>query len=131
MKIECGTDIIEIGRIKEAIEKGGMVFLNKIFSPLEQEYCEQKRTARFQSYAVRFAAKEAVCKAFGTGMTGVFFNEIEVVCDSDSGKPHVVFYGRAKKLFESYDGASLSISLSHSESFANAIAVLLIPVKAS
>lgn len=126
MKIECGTDIIEIIRIREAIEKGGPVFLNKIFSTLEQEYCERKRAAKYQSYAVRFAAKEAVCKAFGTGMAGVFFNEIEVVCDSDSGKPHVVFYGRAKKLFESYKDASLSISLSHSENYANAIAVLLI-----
>ncbi|MBQ2917521.1 MAG: 4'-phosphopantetheinyl transferase superfamily protein, partial [Clostridia bacterium] len=63
MKILCGTDIIEIGRIKESIERSGEKFVNLLFTPAEIEYCESKRNAKYYHYAGRFAAKEAIFKA--------------------------------------------------------------------
>ena len=66
MKILCGTDIIEISRIKESIENLGDKFLNRVYTQKEIAYCESKKTQKYQSYAVRFAAKEAVFKALDT-----------------------------------------------------------------
>ena len=63
MKITNGTDIIEINRIKQNIEKYGDKFLKRIFTKKEIEYCEKRKNSKYQSYAVRFAAKEATYKA--------------------------------------------------------------------
>lgn len=63
MKIRCGTDIIEISRIKQSIEKLGDTFINKIFTKGEIAYCESKGKQKYQHYAARFAAKEAAFKA--------------------------------------------------------------------
>ena len=63
MKVTCGTDIIEIYRIKESIEKLGEAFLNRIFTENEIKYCESKKKQKYQHYAARFAAKEAAFKA--------------------------------------------------------------------
>lgn len=63
MKIDCGIDIIEIDRIKESIDSFGETFINKIFTVKEKEYCESKNKMKYQHYAARFAAKEAVYKA--------------------------------------------------------------------
>ena len=63
MKIACGTDIIEIERIKENIENLGEKFLNKIYTKQEIQYCESKKVQKYQSYAARFAVKEAAFKA--------------------------------------------------------------------
>ena len=60
MKILCGTDIIEISRIKESIERSGSTFLNLVFTPNEIKYCESRRNAKYNHYAGRFAAKEAI-----------------------------------------------------------------------
>lgn len=66
MKILCGTDIIEISRIKQSIERSGDTFLNIIFTPKEIEYCESKRMSKYYHYAGRFAAKEAIFKAISS-----------------------------------------------------------------
>ena len=63
MKISCGTDIIEIKRIKESIERTGQKFLDTIYTKKEVDYCESKKNQKYQHYAARFAAKEAVFKA--------------------------------------------------------------------
>ena len=63
MKVYCGTDIIEINRIKNSIENTGAKFLNKVFTKKEIEYCESKNKQKYEHYAGRFAAKEAVFKA--------------------------------------------------------------------
>ena len=63
MNIQCGTDIIEIDRIREAIETMGNRFLDRVYTPKEIAYCESKKTQKYQHYAARFAAKEAVFKA--------------------------------------------------------------------
>ena len=62
MKITCGTDIIEVKRIRESIEKFGNTFLEKIYTPAEIQYCNSKKN-KYQHFAARFAAKEAVFKA--------------------------------------------------------------------
>ena len=63
MRILCGTDIIEISRIRNSIERSGDNFLNLIYTPTEIEYCESKKAAKYYHYAGRFAAKEAIYKA--------------------------------------------------------------------
>ncbi len=63
MKISCGTDIIEIERIKDSIEETNNKFLNRVYTEKEIEYCESKKIQKYQHYAARFAAKEAVFKA--------------------------------------------------------------------
>ena len=124
MRIECGTDIVEIVRIKEAIENGGRPFLVRIFTDREIEYCESKNGMKYQSYAARFAAKEAVAKAFGTGMSGVYFSEIEVVSSQNTGKPSIELHGRALELYRTMCASSLSVSLSHSDNYATAMVVI-------
>jgi len=121
--MNCGIDLIEISRIKESIEEHGEVFVNKIFTPYEIEYCELHRVAKFQHYAVRFAAKEAVAKMFGTGFNGSFdWQEIEVR-NEESGKPNVVLTGRALTLFKELGMNEISVSLSHSKEYATCMVI--------
>jgi len=122
--ISCGVDIIEIDRIKKSLESCGDSFRDKVFTAREIEYCEGKKAVRYQSYAARFAAKEAVSKAFGTGIgRGVSLKDIEVLND-EYGKPYVVLAGRAKELFNEINAIEISLSLSHSQNYAVAYAVM-------
>ena len=68
MEIKTGIDIIEVNRIKESIEKLGDKFLNKIYTPLEIEYCNSKNKVKYQHFAARFAAKEAIFKALSDSL---------------------------------------------------------------
>ena len=77
MKISCGTDIIEIYRVKKSIERTGQKFLDTIYTKKEIEYCETKKMQKYQHYAARFAAKEAIFKAVSEGETK--FQAIAVV----------------------------------------------------
>jgi holo-[acyl-carrier protein] synthase len=109
--MKCGTDIIEISRIKESIEKYGETFINRIYSPSEIEYCEKKGQVKYQHYAARFASKEAVAKMFGTGFNGTFeWKDIEVINDS-LGKPQIELSNGAKKIFEEEKQEKIEISL--------------------
>ncbi len=125
--ILIGTDIIEIKRVRNALEKpSGEAFKNKVFTKVEQQYCEEKRIAKYHSYACSFAAKEAVAKAFGTGIgANAGLSEIEVR-RKESGKPYIELYGKAKQFFESIGGISIKLSLSHCESYAQAFVVVII-----
>ena len=111
--IKTGVDIIETKRIQESIEKFGEKFLNRIFTIREIEYCERKQNQKFQSYAARFAAKEAVFKAISEEITNKYdieWKEIEIINDKN-GRPHVNLLGKlAEKLSESYQ---IDVSLSH------------------
>ena len=116
-----GTDILEISRFKETLDKHGQKFLDKVFSPKEQEYCRryQDPTSRF---AVRFAAKEAVAKALGTGFgKHLSFQDIEILNDP-SGKPSVLLSPAAAAHF---DNPTFHLSLSHSHHYATATALAL------
>ena len=91
MNISCGTDIIEIDRVKSSIENIGEMFLEKVFTDNEIRYCESKKTQKYQHYAGRFAAKEAVFKAISKQLEdkySVCWKDIEIENDSQ-GRPSV------------------------------------------
>lgn len=123
MNISCGTDIVEIDRIKAAVEKN-LSFRNRIFTAAEQSYCLAKKAGRYSSLAARFAAKEAVAKALGTGM-GSMANPLDIEILNDSyGKPYVLLNGTAKETFELKKAENIEISLSHGRDYAVAFAVI-------
>ncbi len=114
MIVSIGIDIVEISRIEEKLSQGNTRFLNRVFTVGEIEYCE-KRAAKFASYAARFAAKEAVMKALGTGWgDGVGWKEIEVINDA-AGKPAINLTGRAQEKFAELGARISHLSLSHSK----------------
>lgn len=124
MGIRCGVDIIETARIRSAVENQGSRFLNRIFTPSEQECCSRRGASRMNSLAVRFAAKEAVSKALGTGIgSGASFLDIEIM-QEPGGSPFVLLHGAAEKTFRGLDGIDMAISLSHERTFAIAQAVM-------
>jgi holo-[acyl-carrier protein] synthase len=125
MGIFCGVDMVEIQRVKDSIEQSGETFIKKVFTPGEIEYCENRKNGRYESYAARFAAKEAVSKALGTGFSeGVSLKGIELVAGK-GGKPKVVLHGSTLERYSNMGGISMDISLTHSYNYAVAFAVLL------
>ena len=121
MNITCGTDIIEISRIREAIEKDGDRFLNEIYTEDEIEYCNSKKTAKFEHYAARFAAKEAIFKAISYSLKNKYeltWKDIAIKNDG-SGKPKVC------DIFHKLDGIKLDLSLSHCKEYAVAMCVAI------
>lgn len=124
MAVYCGVDIVEIERIKRSLENGGEAFRNRVFTRAEINYCEGRKAARYQSYAARFAAKEAVAKAFGTGISeGIKWKDIEILND-DRGRPYVVLSSRAQEAYDRLNAEGISLSLSHCEHYAVAYAVI-------
>ena len=123
MILGTGIDLIEVARIAASFEKFGERFVNRILLPAEIAYClSHKRPAPF--LAVRFAAKEAVSKAFGTGIGAALgWQDIEIR-RRESGEPFVVLHGRGQELFEARGAKKLHITLSHSENYATAAAIL-------
>lgn len=123
MILGVGIDLIEVARIRTAAERFGDRFLKRILRPEEIAYCQQHRDpAPF--LAARFAAKEAVSKAFGTGIgTALGWQDIEIG-RRESGEPFVVLHGSGLKLFQERRATQLRISLSHTEQHATAVAVL-------
>lgn len=113
-----GTDIIEIDRIKKAIEKQS--FLDKIFTKKEQSLYHKVNP---QTLAGNFAVKEAVAKALGTGFAGCSPVEIEVLREK-SGKPYVNLYGNTLEIFKSVNGNNIHISISHNNTSAIAFAII-------
>lgn len=123
MQILCGTDIIEINRIKESIEKLGENFCNKIYTKKEIEYCESKKNMKYQHYAARFAGKEAIFKAISKILQdkySITWTDVEILNDKN-GRPEINFINN--KLDEIKD---IDISLSHCKDYAiaNVIAIL-------
>jgi holo-[acyl-carrier protein] synthase len=115
-----GVDIIEIDRIRRSIERLGDRFLDKVYTPGEVLYCNGK-AHRFQHYAARFAAKEALSKALSTGWAGEFrWKDVEVM-NEPSGQPRFTLHGA---LCERLAGVSIMLSLSHSDS--HVVAMVLI-----
>lgn len=110
-----GIDIIEIDRVKAAIEKFGDSFLRRIYTDKEIKYCRSKNHLRYPELAVRFAAKEAYVKALGCGMREIFWKDIEVVNDG-LGKPELAIKGKKN--------SKVFVSLSHSQAFAVANVII-------
>src|ERR1700744_2768640 len=123
MILGTGIDIIEVARIASSFEKFGERFANRILLPDEIAYCRQHlRPAPF--LAARFAAKEAISKAFGTGIGAHLGWQDMEVRRKESGEPYVVLHGKGKVLFEARGARQLHISLSHTEHYAAATALL-------
>lgn len=123
MILGLGIDIIEVARIQASYEKFGERFISRILHPNEISYCLSHRNpAPF--LAVRFAAKESISKAFGTGIGAQLSWQDMEVGRKESGEPFVILHGNGRELFESRGGKSLKISLSHTQIYANAVAVL-------
>jgi holo-[acyl-carrier protein] synthase len=123
MIVGSGIDLTEIGRIQRSIDRFGQRFLDRIFTAGEQAYCLRKRNAA-ESFAARFAAKEAGAKALGTGIShGVSWLEIEVVRET-SGKPTLQFHGRAAAWAARLHVAHSALSLTHTGDLAQASVVL-------
>ena len=123
MKILTGTDIIEINRIKESIQSLGENFKNKIYTEKEIEYCEAKRNAKYQHYAARFAAKEAMFKAISELLNEKYeitWKDAEILNDIN-GKPKIGFTN--KELKEKIE--SIDISISHCKEYAVANVVVI------
>ena len=123
MILGVGVDIIEVARIAASHERFGERFLNRILLPDEIGYClSHKAPGPF--LAARFAAKEAVSKAFGTGIgSQLGWQDIEVR-RKESGEPFVVLHGNGQKLLVSRNARAALISLSHTQNYAAAVAVL-------
>ena len=119
-----GVDIVEVFRMRDAIDKWGDSFLTKIFTPAEIKYSSAKRFS-CQHFAARFAAKEAVVKAFGEPRKfPILWTEIEVLNDGE-GKPVVKFHNDALKLKNKKKIKSVVLSMSHSKNYAVANVILL------
>jgi len=123
MIVGTGIDLAEIGRIQQSIQRYGSRFLNRIYTPAEQAYCLRKRNAA-ESFAARFAAKEAGAKALGTGISrGVSWLEIEVVREL-GGRPSLKFHGRAAQFAARLGVAHKALSITHTADLAMASVIL-------
>lgn len=122
--ISTGIDIIEVPRVRAALTRWSDRFERRVFTADERAYCSA-RPKPYQSYAARFAAKEAAMKALGTGWRGLDWKDIEVARER-SGRPGIVFHGRAKAIFDRLGGGIARVSLSHTEEHAVAHVVLLL-----
>lgn len=125
MKILCGTDIIEINRIKEAIETLGEKFKDRVYTPEEIEYCESKKEQRYQHYAARFAAKEAVFKSISELLIKqgeMTWKSIEVKKEK-SQKPFIQLHHL--NLIKNID-IQIDLSMSHCKEYATAVSTVTV-----
>ena len=124
MKITCGTDIIEIERIKDSIENTNNKFIDRVYTKNEIEYCESKKAQKYQHYAARFAAKEAVFKALSERIEdkySICWKDIEIINNSQ-GKPYVNLVSNYDKEIEQID-----LSMSHCKEYA--VANVIVSIK--
>ena len=121
MIMGIGTDIVSVSRIASAIKREA--FIKRVYTKNEEKYCLSRGKAMAESFAARFAAKEAVLKAFGTGLREGELKEIEVFND-ELGSPHIKLYGAFLKFAEEKKIAAVHISLSHEKECAAAFCVM-------
>src|SRR3981081_2685144 len=112
-----GVDIAEVERIQGAIERYGEVFLRRVYTTREREYCERFKN-RYERYAARFAAKEAAMKALGTGWRrGVKWVDFEITREA-SGKPTLLLRGVARAIADRLGVKHIAITITHTEELA-------------
>ena len=122
MKITCGTDIIEIERVKESIKNVGTKFIERVYTEKEIEYCESRKRQKYQHYAGRFAAKEAAFKAISKILDdkySVCWKDFETINDGQ-GRPSIILHNINTEKIESID-----VSISHCKEYAIANVVIL------
>jgi holo-[acyl-carrier protein] synthase len=121
--IGTGVDLCEVGRMREAMERHGARFKNRVFTEAEVAYAERKAN-RFERYAARFAAKEAAMKALGTGWRGgIAWRDFEVT-NLPSGRPTLTFHGKAAEIAEHRGVRNISLSMTHTADQAMALVIL-------
>lgn len=113
-----GVDIVEISRVRRVFERHPDRFLRRVFTENEVAHCR----GRLPELAVRFAGKEAISKALGTGLRGIRWRDMEILPDR-RGKPHVFLHGRAAARAEQLGLSTWAISLSHAQEYAVAFVV--------
>ena len=131
MAIYCGTDIASVNRIKDSIAEFGDTFLKRIYTDEEIQYCESRRMSKYQSYAARFAAKEAIYKALSqktdkeNGSTQVSWHDAEIV-KMPNGKPCVKLHGKLAEVVQQLKikEENIDVSLSHDAEVAIAMIVI-------
>jgi holo-[acyl-carrier protein] synthase len=121
--IGCGIDLVKIERIEKIIKKWGDNFIFRVFTSVEREYCEKKKGTKFQSYAGKFAAKEALLKALGLGLREANWKEIEIKNDK-LGQPVIDTSGKLKKIASTKGVSKYFISISHTKEYAIAQVIL-------
>ena len=120
--IGIGTDIIECERIGRMVEKHGEHFVNRVFTEAEVRYCSERRNGD-QHFAGRWAAKEAVLKALGTGwIVGIAWQDVEIA-NKPSGRPVIQLHGGAAEIAKERGIQEVQISISHCQAYAVAFAV--------
>lgn len=117
--LRCGIDMVENERIVQGIERLGERFLNRFFTSGEREDCNDQP----HRLAARFAAKEAVAKALGTGIGDVGWKEIEIRCNNPRGRPMLYLHGAAAIVAAEIGLTEWDVSLTHTASYASAVAV--------
>ena len=123
MIVGIGIDLAEVDRIREAIERHGRRFIERIYTEKEIAYVERKAN-KFERYAARFAAKEAGMKAVGTGWKrGVRWRDFEVT-NLPSGRPTLQLYGEAAKFAENLGVRNIALSITHTAAQGMAIVIL-------
>lgn len=123
MILSTGIDIVEVYRIAETLARTPR-FRERVFTTSEREYCESRGAGAAQSYAGRFAAKEALMKALKTGWRGeITWHDIEIVND-DAGAPSFCITGETAKLFKSSGASHAHLSISHTKEHAVAQVIL-------
>lgn len=120
MKLATGVDLVDIARIRDAIERHGEKFLARIYTEAEQRECN----GRVESLAARFAAKEAAAKALGCGIGNVSWLDVEVIGDENHA-PRLYLHSEGEKVAERLGLSTWSVSLSHTESQAIAFVVAI------
>ena len=121
--IGCGIDLVRIERIEKIIKRWGNNFNSRIFTPLERDYCEKKKNNKFQSYAGKFAAKEALLKALGLGLRGANWKEIEIR-NNELGQPIIDTSGKLKNIALAKGVKKYFITVSHTKEYAIAQVIL-------
>ncbi|MBI3684686.1 MAG: holo-[acyl-carrier-protein] synthase [Acidobacteria bacterium] len=123
MILGTGIDLAEVARIREAIERHGQRFVQRVYTPLEISYVESKAN-RFERYAARFAAKEAGMKAIGTGWRGgIRWQDLEVV-NLAGGRPSLRLHGVAAEVATRMGVKHISLSLTHTAMLGMAFVIL-------
>jgi holo-[acyl-carrier protein] synthase len=118
-----GIDIVETSRIRKLVEEHGERFLDRVYTPLEQQYCARNAKRQFEHLAGRFAAKEAVLKVLGTGWRGgIAWTDIEIRPEP-SGQPKVTLTGECQRIAQRLGISCLHVSISHIETHATASAI--------
>ena len=123
MIVSIGIDIIEVARIREVLLRTPH-FVERVFTPAERAYCDNRGAVAAKHYAARFAAKEAALKALKTGWRGgISWQDVEIG-SLESGAPFLTFHGEAQKLFEQSGATRAHLSLAHTSEHAIAQVVL-------